>query len=73
MGQETQDPKTQFLEAVQTFSKLEYLVARGTLVTHYFHQQEDRLVFNLFYCFYEPSFFDFKAHRILIHVNVVLR
>ena len=45
MDQKTQDLDTQFLQAIQTLSKLEDIVARGTLVPHYPHQQENRLVF----------------------------
>ena len=43
-GPETQDPNTQFLKAVQTFSKLEDTMAKGTLVPHYLNQQEEGLV-----------------------------
>ena len=45
MDQETQDLDTEFLQAIETLSKLEDIVARGTLVSHYPHQQENRLVF----------------------------
>ena len=63
-GPETQDPNTQFLKAVQTFSKLEDTMAKGTLVPHYLNQQEEGLVYmynnKLYYCFHEPYFFYFR-------------